>query len=116
VVCSAKRKQRSAGSEAALQRRVLRWLRARPKSWTIKVPGTVLTGGLPDVFHVERGRFYAFELKAPRGRVTPLQALCLNRIRAAGGVAVVARSLDDVRRVLEGDGDPAGRRRERRER
>ena len=42
------------------------------------------------------GRFLAVELKAQGGRLEPAQTAELERIRGAGGVAVVARCLGDV--------------------
>lgn len=46
------------------------------------------------------GRFWGVGLKAQAGRLRPEQALFLERIRAAGGVAFVARDLRDVLRAL----------------
>jgi len=91
-------------AEKALQRCVLAWLRGRSNSFTFKVPGTV--AGIPNVFHVERGRLWAFKLKAPRGRVTPRQRYVLRCLAQAGAVAMVVRSLEEVQRaVLGGYGD-----------
>lgn len=44
--------------------------------------------------------FLALELKPPRGRVTPLQAATLAKIRRAGGVAVVVRSSEEAAHAL----------------
>ena len=38
------------------------------------------------------GRFLAVEVKAPKGRLRPEQAVFLERVRAAGGLAFVARN------------------------
>lgn len=45
------------------------------------------------------GRLLGVEVKAKTGRLRP-QAVFLERIRGAGGVAFVARDLRDVRREL----------------
>lgn len=42
------------------------------------------------------GRFLAVECKAPKGRTTPDQEAFLTDIRRRGGVAMVARSVDDL--------------------
>jgi hypothetical protein len=46
------------------------------------------------------GRFLVVEVKAQAGRLRPEQTLFLERIRAAGGVAFVARDCRDVLREL----------------
>lgn len=38
----------------------------------------------------------AIELKGPKGVVTPAQQLFIDRVNAAGGLAFVAKSIDDV--------------------
>lgn len=46
------------------------------------------------------GRFLAIECKTSKGRITPDQREFLRKVRAAGGVAILARSVDDVVEVL----------------
>lgn len=46
------------------------------------------------------GRFLAVEVKAPGGRLSEAQSLFIDRVRAAGGVAFVARGAVDVARNL----------------
>lgn len=85
------------GPEAKLTKQVIAWLRARPGTWTVKVAaGPWQSKGLPDVLHLEGGRLFALELKAPKGKVTPLQAATLLRLRAAGAVTEVVRSMEDL--------------------
>jgi hypothetical protein len=58
--------------------------------------------GCPDVLgQLKDGRLLGVEVKAQAGRLRPEQALFLARIRAAGGVAFVARDLRDVLREFE---------------
>lgn len=57
--------------------------------------------GTPDLLACYRGRFVAIEVKAPRGRLSELQAARIEAIRAAGGVAGVARSVDEALALLE---------------
>jgi len=42
------------------------------------------------------GKFLAIEVKSPLGKLTPYQKDFLDRIKASGGCAIIARNLDDV--------------------
>lgn len=46
------------------------------------------------------GRFAACEIKTARGRLTAKQAGFLDRVRAAGGIGAVVRSVADADRLL----------------
>lgn len=57
--------------------------------------------GCPDVLgQLNDGRLLGVEVKGPTGRLRPEQAVFLERVRGAGGVAFVARDLRDVLREL----------------
>ena len=67
--------------------------------------------GIPDFVCCWRGRFLGIECKAPRSLNTPRQYASflgekqraqLLAIHRAGGLAVVATDVDDVRRAMEG--------------
>lgn len=90
--------------EATIQKAILRWLRTRPQSFTVKLAaGPYSVPGLPDVLHLEGGSAYFFEVKAPGGRATPLQAATLEQLAQAGAVAALVRSVADVKAILGGD-------------
>lgn len=58
--------------------------------------------GCPDVLgQLKDGRLIGVEVKAPKGKLRPEQAIFLERIRCAGGVAFMARDCRDVFRKLE---------------
>lgn len=58
--------------------------------------------GCPDVLgQLKDGRLLGCEVKGPTGRLRPAQVVFLERIRAAGGVAFVARDCRDVLRELQ---------------
>ena len=58
--------------------------------------------GCPDVLgQLRDGRLLGVEVKSPTGKLRPEQAVFLDRIRSAGGVAFMARDLRDVLRELE---------------
>ena len=94
--------------EAAALVEVLKALRTHPAvAWAERMnTGAAKVGnrfirfgwpGCPDVLgQLKDGRFLAVEVKAQAGRLRPEQALFLARIRAAGGVAFVARDCRDV--------------------
>ena len=54
--------------------------------------------GTPDILACvpPEGRFLAIELKVADGRLEPAQATEIERIRTAGGCAIVAHTLQDV--------------------
>lgn len=52
------------------------------------------------------GRLLALETKRPGNKPTPAQEVWLGEIRDAGGLAIVATSVDDLRRQLEMAGYP----------
>ena len=85
--------------EQHIQTAILRYLKTRPDCWCVKVMvGSV--NGTPDILAVIGGRFVAIEVKAPAGKVSPIQQAQIDRINAAGGLAFVARSVDDVKAAL----------------
>lgn len=58
--------------------------------------------GCPDVLgQLTDGRLMGCEVKGPTGQLRPAQVMFLERIRAAGGVAFMARNCRDVRRELQ---------------
>jgi len=80
---------------------VMRWLRTVPCCFAWKEHGGLYgTAGVPDVICCLDGRFFAFEVKTPEGRLTKLQEHTIQRIKDAGGHAFVVRSVDDVKAVL----------------
>ena len=58
------------------------------------------TAGLPDIIVCYKGRFIALEVKTATGKTSVLQAVNINRIRAAGGIAEIVRSVEEARAVI----------------
>ena len=80
---------------------IMRWLKTVPRCFAWKEHiGMYGTAGVPDVICCLDGRFFAFEVKTPEGRLTKLQEHTIQRIKDAGGHAFVVRSVDDVKAVL----------------
>ncbi len=59
-----------------------------------------MNAGLPDIIGCYKGRFVAFEVKRPGGRLTALQSRWLQKIRDVGGIAEVVYSREQVIFIL----------------
>ncbi len=59
------------------------------------------TAGIPDIICCYRGKFVAFEVKTETGKTTALQESVINKIQKYGGKAVVVRSVNEVKAVIE---------------
>ncbi len=69
-----------------------KFTRANGKKGFIKFGAT----GSGDILALHKGIFYSIEVKGPDGVVSDNQVLWMERVRANGGVAILARSIDDV--------------------
>ena len=58
------------------------------------------TNGIPDIICCYQGHFFGFEVKTNSGKPTKLQEAVIRKINAAGGTALIVRSVDDVKAVL----------------
>ncbi len=58
------------------------------------------TAGIPDIIACIDGRFYGFEVKTEEGTPTKLQLSTIRKINAAGGIALVVRSVEEVKAVI----------------
>lgn len=56
--------------------------------------------GIADLLVCMNGKFIAIEVKKPGGKLSPLQEQFLQDVRAAGGSAFVAHSVEDVVKEL----------------
>jgi len=54
----------------------------------------------PDMVGQQMAVFASIEVKTPTGRLTPEQSNWLSVVQAAGGVAGVARSVEDAQQIL----------------
>ncbi|MCM1530391.1 MAG: VRR-NUC domain-containing protein [Alistipes sp.] len=90
--------------ESDIVRAILKYLKSVPHCFCWKEHGGMYgTAGIPDIIACIDGRFYGFEVKTETGKTTALQEATIRKIRAAGGIAVVVRSVDEVRRILENE-------------
>ena len=63
----------------------------------------------PDMVGQQVAVFLSIEVKTPTGRIRPEQQAWMETIQAAGGIAGVARSVEDALRIVTEQG-VAGRR------
>jgi penicillin-binding protein-related factor A (putative recombinase) len=59
------------------------------------------TLGIPDILGIFKGLPLAIEVKSQKGRLSEHQAQFLSKWAKHGGIAFVARSIDDVKRELK---------------
>ena len=97
--------------ESTITAAILKKLRAIPESYTLKIHGSEHgRAGVPDILfwcaRVDSASqddvclSFAFEVKGPRGRVSPIQAVQARRMTLAGVRCSVVRSVDEVRAIL----------------
>ena len=81
---------------------ILRYLKTVPDCFAWKEHGGQYgTAGLPDIICCIGGRFVAFEVKRPTGKLTKLQERALLRIQRAKGYACKVTSLQEVKEAIE---------------
>lgn len=81
---------------------IMRYLKTVPLCFAWKEHGGMYgTAGLPDIICCIHGRFVAFEVKTPSGKLTKLQDITIQKIKAAKGEAHKVSSVEDVKAILE---------------
>ena len=89
-------------NESDIVKAIMRYLKGIPGCFCWKEHGGMYgTAGIPDIIACIGGHFYGFEVKTEKGKPTKLQEAVIRKILAAGGTALVVRSVDEVRAVLE---------------
>lgn len=57
--------------------------------------------GVPDILVCYKGKFIGIEVKNEKGKTSPLQDINLKQIKQAGGISLVARSVEDVSEIID---------------
>lgn len=87
--------------ESDIVRAILHYLKSVQNCFCWKEHGGMYgTAGIPDIIACIDGRFYGFEVKTEDGTPTKLQLSTIRKINAAGGKAVVVRSVEEVKAVI----------------
>lgn len=64
--------------------------------------GTTCTkAGTPDLLCCYKGKFIAIEVKNEVGKTSKLQDINLQQIKQSGGISFVARSVEEVQKVID---------------
>lgn len=88
-------------NEKTIVTNIIKYLKTVPNCFCWKEHGGMYgTAGIPDIIVCVKGHFVAFEVKCETGKPTALQEATIRKILAAGGVATVVRSVEEVKLVL----------------
>ena len=82
-----------------MKRRIVAMIRTYPKSF-VWVISDRYVAGIPDIVGSLNGRLLAIEVKTPKGRLSALQKLTLERLKKTGAIVGVARSVEDARAII----------------
>jgi hypothetical protein len=88
--------------ESSIQDKIAKYLRRQQDVYPIKTHGACLMGqrGLPDFVGCCQGKFFGVEVKQPGEKATPIQLFQRRQIHKAGGLSIVATSLEEVERFI----------------
>ena len=90
-------------NESDIVKAIMKYLKSVPQCFCWKEHGGMYgTAGIPDIIACINGHFCGFEVKTDVGNPTKLQEATIRKILAAGGTAVVVRSVDEVKAVVNG--------------
>lgn len=81
---------------------IMRYLKTVPMCFAWKEHGGMYgTAGIPDIICCYYGRFVAFEVKTPSGKLTKLQEITITKIKVAKGEAYKVTSVEEVKSILD---------------
>lgn len=66
----------------------------------IKNHNPINKNGLSDIMGVYRGKFYALEVKAPKGRQSPSQKDFEGNVESHGAVYILVRGIEDIEHIF----------------
>jgi Holliday junction resolvase len=88
--------------EKDIVNKIMGYLKTVPGCFAWKEHGGMYgTAGIPDIICCYQGRFIAFEVKQPSGKLTKLQENTMAKIRKAGGCAFKVTSDSEVREIIQ---------------
>ena len=87
--------------EKSIENKIKAYLRSKG-AYCVKYHGNQFSQvGVADLLVCYKGRFLAIEIKNETGKTSPLQDVNIKMVRDAGGISFVARSVEDVRAVID---------------
>lgn len=88
--------------EKTITNQILKYLKSEPECFAFKEHGGLYgVSGLPDIICCYKGKFMAFEVKTPQGKLSKLQEIAIKRINESGGMAFKVTSLQEVKDILK---------------
>ena len=88
-------------SEKNITKAIRHYLRIRGIEHFKHWGGPMSERGVADLICCWQGRYLAIEVKTRKGTLSDDQVRFLERVKSAGGIALVARSVDDVIEAIE---------------
>ncbi len=61
-----------------------------------RAPSPWYRKGVADILGIYKGKFIAIEVKSAKGRLSPFQEIFLKDVTNEGGIAILARSVEDL--------------------
>jgi hypothetical protein len=88
--------------EARIRAEIMAYLKTlEPDVFSFRIEQRAgMQNGCSDILTVIQGRLLALEVKSATGRLTALQRRFLDKITLAGGVSVLVRNADEVKKLL----------------
>lgn len=86
--------------ETKFKLKVLKYLKSIPNSYVMKLSSSFCSG-YPDILFVYNGQAIFFELKTPKGIISKIQFWTIEQLRKAGAIALVVRTLEEVKFIIE---------------
>ncbi len=102
-------------SESEIQNQILDWLNRNkifafrvnttgvfdPKKNIYRSLGKFSLRGVSDIIAVKDGKIICIEVKSKIGKPSDEQRAFINKIISCGGIAFIARNIDDVKKALQ---------------
>jgi len=88
-------------NESELKEDIKQYLKSIGAFWSMVKGGAHSKNGDPDMVVCIRGLFVGIEAKSWDGHQEPIQKMRQKQIERAGGIYILARSVEDVSRVLD---------------
>ncbi len=92
----------TATPESVIKKKIKEYLREIGAFWSMIQGGAYSKPGDPDIVVCYQGMYIGIEAKTPTGRQSEIQKVREKEIKEAGGIYILARSVEDVQEVIEG--------------
>lgn len=86
--------------EKIIENKIKKYLKSIGAYFVKQHGNAFVKSGIPDILVCYHGAFIGIEVKNEKNKTTLLQDHNLSEIKKAGGIAVVARSVEDVKEKI----------------